>query len=396
MKHYHYSGRQQGQETTIHGWLMATDREDAVTQLRGRGVSPFNVRPGPGSIPLKVPVEELLLTLSELASLRRSGMAIDQSVQAVIETVEHKLLRSSWVQVLQMVRSGMSLSDAFAAAPSAFPRYAVPLIRLGEANGEIAEAIAIVAERLEEETKLKNDIKSAMTYPIFLLVISVAVVLFLFAIVIPKFGSMVASGAGSADGSMELLLAISFILREYYWVWLIAFTGLTTGFIYGWTRGLIQASVWRFFQRLPGLYQVIEAWEIVQFCSSMARLLPGGVSLLDALTLSGESLSRETIRQQLQNCADKLRRGETLGAAIKQEQVFPKLVVQMITVGEKSANLAGSMDEISKMYGRRMRDGIKRSLSLLEPAVIVTMGLLVGGIMVSLLSAIMTMNDIPL
>lgn len=395
MKHYHYSGRQ-GQDVMIQGWVMANDREDALLQLRSRGISPFKVHPGPGHIPLNVPVDELLVTLRELASLRRSGMAIDQSVQAVIDTTEHKILQASWSQVLQMLRAGMSLSDAFAAVPKTFPRYAVPLIRLGEANGEIAEAITIIADRLDEESLLQSEIRSAMSYPIFLLIVSVAVLFFLFTVVIPKFGSMVSDGSDTAGSSMAVLLSISFFLREYLWLIGIVVVGAGSGIFYGWKSGQIQATMWKQLQSLPGLSRIIEAWEVVQFCSSMSRLLPGGVSLLDALTLSGESLSRDEIRQQLKNCADQIRRGDTLGKALSEQQVFPKLAIQMISVGEKSAHLAVSMDEVAKLYERRMRDSIKRALSLLEPIVIVTMGLMVGGIMISLLSAIVAMNDIPI
>ena len=195
---------------------------------------------------------------------------------------------------------------------------------------------------------------------------------------------------------MAVLLSISGILREYLWVWM---GGLVAGLfaaVYSWRTGRLQTMLWGLVQKLPGIRNIVQSWEVVQFCSSMARLLPGGVSLLDALNLSGEALGREDIRQSLKRCADQVRQGESLGAALSSREVFPKLVVQMITVGEKSAHLSSSMEEISELYERRMRDGIQRMLAVLEPAVIVVMGVAVGGIMVSLLSAIVTMNDIPL
>jgi general secretion pathway protein F len=392
VKHFHYSGRQ-GQGTLIKGWVMAEDREDALQQLRGRDVSPYTVAPGPGHIPLKVPVAELLVTLRELASLRRSGMAIDESVQAVIDTTEHNGLKLAWNQIAEMIHSGMSLSDSCAALPEYFPRYAVPLIRLGEANGQIAVAITLTADRLDEESRLQGEVRSALAYPVFLLVTCVSVLLFLFVVVIPKFGTMVDQGDG---GSMGLLLAISAFLRDYLWLWMGGLSISLLALVYFSKTGQLQASMWRLMQRLPLIREIVQAWEVVQFCSSMARLLPGGVSLLDALNLSAEALGRESIRKSLKQCADQVRQGEGFGPALAAQEVFPKLVVQMISVGEKSAHLAVSMEEISALFERRMRDGIQRVLSLLEPAVIVIMGLAVGGIMVSLLSAIVTMNDIPI
>ncbi len=395
MRHFHYSGRL-GHGGVIKGWLMATDRDDALGQLRNRNIYPYTVSVGPGYIPLKVSVSELLVTLRELASLRRSGMAIDQAVQAVIDTTEQYTLRQSWIQVAQMVRSGMPLSDAFGAVPDSFPRYAVPLVRLGEANGELAEAISIVADRLEEESRLQSEVRTALTYPVFLLVICIAVLLFLFTVVVPKFGVMVASGAGGSAGSMALLLAISSFLREYFWLWMGGLGAVSAVAVYFWKTGQIQAAVWGILQSLPGVRGIVEAWVVVQFSSSMARLLPGGVGVLDALNLSGEALGRDEIRIRLKAAGDRVRQGGSLGFALAEEEVFPKLVIQMISVGEKSAHLATTMKEVSGLYERRMRDGIQRLLALLEPAVIVTMGVAVGGIMVSLLSAIVTMNDIPI
>ena len=118
--------------------------------------------------------------------------------------------------------------------------------------------------------------------------------------------------------------------------------------------------------------------------------------MLDAVQLSGESITNEALQGRLEKARDLIRQGESLGSALATVDLFPKLVVQMITVGEKSAHLANAMEEISQLYTRRMRESIRRSLSVLEPAVIAFMGVVVGGIIISLLSAIISVNDIPL
>jgi general secretion pathway protein F len=128
----------------------------------------------------------------------------------------------------------------------------------------------------------------------------------------------------------------------------------------------------------------------------MAHLLAGRVSVLDAIQLSGESITNEHLQQKLTSACDLIRQGESLGRALSAVDVFPKLVVQMVAVGEKSAHLAGAMEEISKLYTRRMRESIRKTLSVLEPAVIAFMGIVVGFIIISLLTAIISVNDIPL
>lgn len=394
MKHYYYSG-QLSQGTAIQGWVAAENREEALERLRQRDIQAFSVRAGSGEVRLTVPAAELLVALRELASLRRSGMPIDQSVQAVIDTTEHAGLNQSWQQVKLMLRSGMSLSDAFGSLPGTFPGYMVPLVRLGEATGKLAEAVNIAADRLEEQTELKGDIRSALTYPAFLMVVSVAVLVFLFSSVIPRFGDMV-SGDQSAGSALSMLLGISEFLREFAWLWIALAVAAVTLFALGWRSGQVQKTSWALLQRVPGIATIVEAWTVVQFTSCMSSLLKGGVGMIDAIKLSAEAVGRSDVRGPLERVANFVSKGDTLGNALAEVAVFPGLVVQMIAVGERSANLALTMEEIARLYRRRMKERIERALSLLEPAVIVLMGVMVGGIMISLLSAIVSMNDLPL
>ena len=282
MKHFHYTGSSE-QGAAHEGWLMAVSREEAVLQLRDRGIHPYTVRAGPGFIPLKVDEDELLVSLRELASLRRSGMAIDEAVSAVTDTAESGHLRNAWQQVHRMVRAGSSLSDALASVPNAFPGYIVPLVKLGEANGELAEALTIAANRLDEEATLKSEVMSALTYPAFLIVVSVAVVVFMLVAVVPEFSSMVEDSPDEVGGSLRVLLGLSALLVEFAWLWGAAALAAVAGFVYFWRQGSIQARAWSLLRRLPGISSIVESWEVVQFCNSMARLLEGRVGVLEAL-----------------------------------------------------------------------------------------------------------------
>lgn len=395
MHYFHYAGmRDNG--LTIEGWLMAASRDEAIAKLLERNIQPLYVRQGPGQIPLRVPGEELLASLRELSSLRGSGMPLDQALTAVTDTAEHKELKRAWALVGQAVRSGQSLSEAFASAPQAFPRYAVPMVRLGEANGELRSVLSAIADRLEEEMTLQNEVKTALTYPFFLVVVSLAVLMFLFLVVIPKFGEMIADVGDGSSSTLATLVNIANYAREYFWLWGGASVAAIVYLVHQYKQGLLQERLWRLLLRVPGMPGLIDAWEIVQFCGSMRRLLPQGVGILEALQLSSETLAREEVRKRLAFAVGAMRRGETLAAALNQQQVFTPLVLQMIAVGEMSASLPESMAEVSKLYERRLREGIRRILALLEPAVIVTLGLMVGGIMVLLMSGIMSMDDLPM
>ncbi|MBN4073522.1 type II secretion system F family protein [Mariprofundus ferrooxydans] len=395
MDYFHYAGKRDN-GLSVRGWLMATDRDAAVAELRRRHVQPLQVRQGPGHIAMSVSVEQVFTSFRELASLRGSGMGLDLAVESVAKTAEVRKLKLAWQEVAQSIRSGLSLSDALASVPHVFPRYSVPMVRLGEANGELRAALVSVADRMEEELQLQNEVKSALTYPAFLIVISVAVLLFLFLVVIPKFGSMVGDMGGGASSSILVLIAIAEFMQNYFWLWGSISVAVVLGLIHLHQAGVLQEKIWHLAMSVPGVKGLIDAWEIVQFSSSMRRLLTQGVGILESLQLTAETLSRPDVSKKLILAAGAMRRGESLAKSMADQQLFTPLVLQMIAVGETAASLPDSLQEVGKLYERRLREGIRRALSLLEPAVIVTLGIMVGGIMVSLLSGIMSMNDLPI
>ncbi len=393
MIYFHYKG-QRDNGLSVKGWVLAENRPEAIKQITARGVKPYTVQPGEGNIALTVPVRDLMTALHELASLRNSGMPLERSISMIAESQENAHLQASWQELGNMVRSGMSLSDAMLSLPDTFPRFLAHLVKIGEANGQLASALSSAAERLDEELKLRTEIRTALTYPAFLIFISVVVVLFLFLTVIPNFAAMVGNMGGRSSLSLQILIGISFWLRDYAWFWVSGVVGLVILIRSLQKQGKL--SLWHLVQHISGIKQLIQTWETVQFCSSMQRLLKQGVKMLEAVQLSAEALEREEIRHRLELVCKSIQQGGTLGAALREQNLFTPLAQRMIETGEAAANLPASMTEIARLYQRNLQEGMRRFLSLLEPMVIAGMGLLVGGIMVSLMSAIMSINDLPI
>ena len=321
-------------------------------------------------------------------------MSLDQALGMMSDSIEKGRFQSAWSEMVVMVRSGMSMSEAMLSLPDAFPRYAAHLIRIGEANGELGSALTMAAERLTEEIKLRNEVRTALAYPSFLIFVCFAVIIFLFLTVIPSFGGMVASMGDNASMSLVTLIAISKVMQDYLWLWVSTLLAGVFYLAYLHDQGKLQA--WQFAQKLPFMKPLIEAWEAVQFCGSMQRLLQQGVKILEAITLSAETLGREELRSRLQKVKESVQQGNSFGSSLDEQKLFTPLIVRMITTGEAAANLPNTMKEITRLYQRNLDEGIKRVLALLEPAIIFTMGIVVGGIMVSLMSAIISMNDIPI
>lgn len=393
MKYFHYKGHRHN-GLPVKGWVLALTRQEAIDDLQKKNIHPYTVQENKGTITLAVPPSELLSAFYELASLRNSGMPLEQSLSILADSMQPSRLQTAWKEMTGMVRSGMSLSEAMLSLPDAFPRYSAHLIRIGEANGDTASALTMAAERLNEEIKLRNEVRTALTYPFFLILVSAAVLVFLFLTVIPRFGGMVNEMGGEASLSLQLLIGISDVMQEYLWLWTSTLVMLIVYLNY--LRGQGKLQVWKYAQKLAFIRHLIEAWEAVQFCGSMQRLLRQGVKLLEAISLSAETLPREELRNRLYQVRKSVQQGESFGASLKEQNLFTPLVIRMITTGEAAANLPETMKEITRLNQRNLEEGIKRALSLLEPAVIFFMGIVVGGIMVSLMSAIMSVNDLPI
>ncbi|MBC7002117.1 type II secretion system F family protein [Photobacterium sp. BZF1] len=394
MSFFQYIGRN-AHGDTVEGWVAADEQSIAREKLEQKRIQPLVIRKGIKQIPLKVDRESLLTSLRELASLRKSGMGLDKAVEAIAELSEDKQLKQAWKKVYEFLHNGFSLSEAMESLPFVFPRYVPSMVRLGEANGDLPQALYSIAERVEKEAELMGEIKSALTYPAFLICFSIAILLFLFSFVLPNFESMVESGNGQGSALASLLTVADFFNRNISWI----LPGLFISFgmiVWGFHEGKLQSVFYRIAAKLPFTRDVIAYWDIIEFSSSMSRLLGAGVDLLEGALLSAEGLSQEKVRRRLADTVKGIKQGESFSDSLRQKEVFPNLVIQMIAVGESGATLPESFQEISTLYERRMKNALKRAITLLEPSVIVVMGGLIGSIMIVLISGIISVNDIAI
>ncbi len=394
MSFFQYIGRN-AHGDTVEGWISADDANNARNKLIQKRIQPLVVRAGIKRIPVKVDREALLTSLRELASLRKSGMGLDKAVATIAALTEDPALQDAWQKIHDLLHNGFSFSEAVESQPFIFPRYVPSMVRLGEANGDLPHALLSIAQRIDKEAELLSEIKSALTYPAFLVVFSISILLFLFSYVLPNFESMVDS-TNSEGSALASLLSISRLINDHM---MLIVSGLIIGvglMVWGIKEGKVQSHFFQLAARCPFTRDVITYWDIIEFSSSMSRLLGAGVDLLEGALLSADGLSQERLRRRLLDAVTSIKQGESFSAALQQKQVFPNLVIQMIAVGETGATLPDSFSEIAHLYERRMKNALKRAITLLEPSVIVVMGGLIGSIMIVLISGIISVNDIAI
>ncbi|HAS6168985.1 TPA: type II secretion system F family protein [Vibrio vulnificus] len=393
MKQFKYVARRKD-GSLIDGWLQAESEQQAKRQLQQQQRQVVMLTEQRSSGAKNLGRETLITTLRELATLRESGMPLDQCMLSLLENVEDKQMELVLKRLYSDIESGSSLSEAISAQPDAFPFYVSSMLRLGEASGQLGEALFSISERIEREEKLISEVKSALTYPAFLLVVCVATVFFMFLYVIPNFENMV-QGGGDA-GALGTLLDISAFLNDNLTIILILMSALIGGVYYSAKYGNLKDYAMQTLCIIPMFRNLIDSWNIVQFSSSMQKLLQSGVELVESVEITLNSISDTQLRKRLNHVVVKVREGKGLADSLAEYHVFPPMVIRLIHTGEAGASLVPCFREIHNLYERRLSKGLKQILTILEPLVIVIMGGIVGSIMIVLISGIISVNNISL
>ncbi|OOE70447.1 type II secretion system F family protein [Salinivibrio kushneri] len=393
MKDYKYIARR-SDGSQSDGWIRASSDKHAKAILEERNLHVVLVVPektqrknGP-----KIKRESIMTCLRELATLRESGMALDVCVYSLIETTDEKPLKNALVKIHQDISSGLSLSNAIESQPKVFPFYVGSMLKLGESNGDLSSSIKSVAERMEKEEAIATEIRSALTYPSFLVIICVLVVLFLFSYVIPNFESMISEA--NKESALAGLVSTAQFINDNIAVIVGLLIALVVYVKYLSDSGKLHDIGLAVLKKLPYVKELVQAWQVVQFSSSMQKLSESGVDLVEALTITNNNVSDVTLNKKLNLVIGRVKEGQSLGSSLSEYSVFPAIVTRLIASGEQGAALVSCFREITKLYERRLSVGIKRALSVLEPAIIVIMGGIVGSIMIVLISGIISINEI--
>ena len=339
---------------------------------------------------------ELLAFTKEMSSLLRAGVSLDRGLRILIENRPSdkpfaKVLR----EVLRDVVGGASLADAVAVHPKVFSRLYINMVRSGESSGTLEITLARLAEFLERSHEIRGQVKSALVYPAFLSFVSGASIIILLLFVIPKFASTFSDIGVGLPLSTELLLGLSQVVVHYWWLILFFILTAVLGF-----RHYINSPggklVWDDLKlRLPIIGGLVQRIEVARFARTLGTILNGGVPILESLGIVREVAMNRVIVETIGRLQASVKRGESIGGSLKGNKFIPPLAIEMITVGEETGRLPEILIEIADTFDKQVGEYIKRLLSLLEPSLILFMGLIVGSIVVSMLLAIFSINEIP-
>ncbi|MCB1775954.1 MAG: type II secretion system F family protein [Candidatus Competibacteraceae bacterium] len=385
--------------------IEAPTPEAAVERLRDQGLLPLSVneaksgflRGGLGQ-PLfskrrALSRKSTLLLTQQLANLLHAGMPLDRALTILIGVSEDEQARSLLERVQEKVRGGSALADALE-AQGVFSRFYLNMIRAGEAGGALEVVLKRLTEFLERSQALRETVTSALIYPMILLTVSALSVIILLTFVVPQFQRLFADAGKALPLATQIVIAVGDGFRHYWWVGiLLIFLG-----VIGLRRQLSQPENrvrWdRWLLRLPLVGDLIGKVETARLSRTLGTLLGNGVSLLNALAIVRETLSNQVMAAALSEVAEHVKTGRGLAEPLQDVGGFPKLAVQMVRVGEETGQLQEMLIQIADTYDGEVQTAVKRLLTLLEPAMILGLGVIIAGIIMSILVAILSLNEL--
>jgi len=396
----------------VKGMIDAEDRRGALQLLGSRGLFPSSLESA-GSTGVSTAAEtaealenaaagfrfgsgvkrkEITAFTRELGALLASAIPIPQALDGLGEEEDNPALRAVVRGIAAAVRKGTALSAALEEHPRLFGSLYVSMVRVGEEAGVLPKVMADLAALLEHEDEVRGEVVSAVAYPIFVLLFGIFTVIILLTVVLPKLFTMLEEMLDTLPLPTLILLRVSSLLH-HYWIWLAL--AVVAG-VFG-ARAFLQtprgAEFWdRFKLKIPVMGPLFRAAALGRFARTLGTLVKSGVSLLPALKIVESTIGNITLAQVIAQVAEETRGGDSLAGPLRKWNVFPRTVVQMISVGEESGRLDEMLLKVADIEERHMRARTRTLISLLAPLLILVVGALVGFMVIALLLPIFKMS----
>jgi len=385
--------------------LDAASPDAAIERLRDQGLLPLAVVEAKGgwwrggfSQPLfskrqALSAQAVMLLTQQLSNLLNAGLPLDRALTVLISVTDDPRSKALLERVQEKVRGGSTLADALE-AQGTFSRFYLNMVRAGEAGGALEAVLKRLTEFLERSRALRESVSSALIYPLILLSVAALSVIILLTFVVPQFQQLFADAGKALPLATQIVIATGNGFRHYWWVGLLAIFLIVAALRQQMSRPESRVRWDRWFLRLPLFGDLIAKVETARLSRTLGTLLGNGVSLLNALTIVRETLTNRVLATALGEVAEHVKTGRGLADPLLEAGDFPKLAVQMIRVGEETGQLQEMLLQVADTYDEEVQTAVKRMLTLLEPALILGLGVVIAGIIMSILVAILSLNEL--
>ncbi|MGA2685263.1 MAG: type II secretion system F family protein [Verrucomicrobiota bacterium] len=398
MPSYSYVARETASGREIRSTVEAATEQAAVAALLNRSLLVVSIEEKVSKKGKtkggKVSLADLVVFTRQLATMIDAGIAIVQSLQALSDQSPNKVMRDVIRDITTRVESGESFSEALQKHPKAFSRLYISMVAAGEKGGLLAEILARLATYLENSARLRRKVKTTMMYPIVVSTVAIGITVFLLVKVVPVFKDVYSSFGAKLPGPTEFLMTLSDLMGHYLWVFLIGLAAI----VYGWLHFIKTKSGRDFWDRqrikLPVFGPIAHKICLVRFTRTLASLIRSGVPILEVLQIVSQTVDNTVMEKAIKAASGDIERGEGIATALGKHPVFPSMIVRMISAGEQTGNIDNMLERVSNFLDEEIETMLTGLMSLLEPLLIVFLGLLIGGMVICMYLPIFNLGNI--
>jgi len=376
--------------------VVAANRADAVRQISARGLVAFEVLEGRAKRDTRrsrMPLRSIAAFCRQMATMAESGLPLDDAL-SLLARDSNKKTAALAAGLRESVLGGASLSAALSSYPEKVPDVMIGLVAAGEAGGALGPVFHRLADGFEMDIRTQDALRSALVYPAVLAVTAIASLVLVLTVVAPALAPVFAGAGDKTPLSARLLIGASDLLRNYWWIAVLGLLLVLLMLLSSLRTAAGRAGMARFAITAPFIGPIVKTTETSRFLHSLAALLDNGVTILNALEIARRSTGNPVIANEIDRVAGRVRVGERLGDTLAQSKVFPPMAGQLAAVGERSGSLAKMLRHGGRVMEETAQRDVKQLLVVATPALTILLGVLVGGVVLSLLSAILSVNEL--
>ena len=388
---------------TLTGNMDAENKEGIISELRKKnyfiisieqkkGINSFSF----GEITLfqRVDIKDLTIFYRQFATMLNAGLTIVKCLNILAEQVEKKLLAKIVAEVKNDIEAGSTLADAFSKYPKVFSHLYVSMVKAGEIGGVLDEVLNRVANLIEKEYALRQKVKSAMTYPSFVLFAAVGMVVFMLTFILPQFVGVFQGFGAELPMLTMLLVNATKVFNKYWYIFLMVTAGLTFAFLAYIKTPNGRMNFDKLQLRAPIFGPMLSKTAVARFTRTLGTLIKSGVPILDALQVSADSVGNSVVALAITNSRTKIKEGQSISVPLAESKIFPPMVTQMIMVGEESGELEEMLVNIANFYDQEVERAVEKLTSVIEPVMMALISVIIGTMVIAMYLPIFNMMNI--
>lgn len=367
------------------GELEVADKKFVINYLSGQGLVTVSVKPKKNDEKrisafsvFGISFQDKIMITKNLSTIIRSGLSLKEGIETILRDTKKKTFRKILFEIKFNLEKGKSLSVTFKKYPKVFSNIFVALIEAGEYSGTLENSLEHLGDQLRKEYRLKQKIKSAMIYPAILLFASVGVIVVMMIFVVPRLTKSFSQNNIELPWTTQLLINISKFISNNFLLIGGVFAIVIILFLYFRKEKIVQMTISEVIVRIPVISNLYKKIIFARFTRTLGTLLESGIGILKAIEISSEAIGYNKYQRVVKNLRPKISRGVSLGNALEQEGVFPYMIINMVRVGEKTGNLDSILKELANFYEEEVDNSLKNLISVLEPFLLLIMGLIVA------------------